>query len=272
MHDVSATAATHRRILVVDDNETNRQVAARIFLHLGCRLSFAVDGHAAIEAVQRQQFDLVLMDCHMPNLDGIAATKAIRAWESSQSRPATAIIAVSADVAQENRALCAAAGMNGFIAKPFNLAAAKRLLASNNGASTAPAAPASLALPAELFAHAQFMEIQQLMGARLCDLLTKFGIDAEQQLMRMRHAAQSQDAETLRHSAHKLKGSSASIGACALSARCAELERKALARQLDEVMSLIDAVAACHAQTSAAIATYLASLNVPRTTADVKAT
>lgn len=113
--------------------------------------------------------------------------------------------------------------------------------------------------PAALFDAARFMEVQQLLGARLVQLASKFQLDAEQQLIGMRSAALECSAEKLKHCAHKLKGASAGLAAYALAEHCAALERKAIHRQLDDLMPLIDTIADCYAQTRAALDSYLSN-------------
>jgi len=107
------------RLLVAEDNEVNCEVLAAMIAHLGHQAQFAHDGRAAVLAVQQGDFDLVLMDLHMPELDGIAATRAIRALPDGKA--ALPIIALTADAYAETRAACFDAGMNGFLSKPVSL-------------------------------------------------------------------------------------------------------------------------------------------------------
>lgn len=105
------------RVLVVDDHPANREVARLMLAPLGCEIVEAVDGIDAVERVQIQTFDLILMDVRMPRMDGIAATRAIRALpEPFCGAP---ILAVTADAMPEDAARCLAAGMNGHLAKPI---------------------------------------------------------------------------------------------------------------------------------------------------------
>ncbi|MCE3288038.1 MAG: hypothetical protein K0R83_50 [Caulobacter sp.] len=113
-----ALAERAPRILVVDDHPMNREVA-RLFLDaFGCEVSEAEDGAAAVEAAKAGGFDLILMDLRMPGVDGLAATRMIRALGGPVAR--TPILAVTADVMRDDVERCRAAGMNGHIPKPIN--------------------------------------------------------------------------------------------------------------------------------------------------------
>jgi signal transduction histidine kinase/CheY-like chemotaxis protein len=112
-------AAAPRNVLVVDDCAINRRVVTGLLRGRGHRCVEAVDGLEALAAIRREAFDAVLMDLHMPELDGIAATRAIRALEDPQ-RARVPVLALSADIGLNERRACEAAGIDGFIAKPFN--------------------------------------------------------------------------------------------------------------------------------------------------------
>ncbi len=103
------------RVLVVDDNAVNRLVAQRLLGLSGCEIDVASDGHAAMEVLARKDFDVVLMDVHMPELDGLEVTRRIRASPGAQPR----IIGVSASADSDDVRSCREAGMNDFLAKPI---------------------------------------------------------------------------------------------------------------------------------------------------------
>ncbi|RMG44214.1 MAG: response regulator [Acidobacteria bacterium] len=114
-----APAAASLRILVAEDNPVNQKVAERMLARLGHRVTLVANGKAAVEAVRAERFDLVLMDCQMPELDGYDATRAIRGLEGESA--ATPIVAMTANAAEEDRAACLAAGMDAVLVKPFQL-------------------------------------------------------------------------------------------------------------------------------------------------------
>jgi signal transduction histidine kinase/CheY-like chemotaxis protein len=116
---VEADEGRAPRILVVDDHQTNRDVAAVMLAAIGCETAMACDGLEAVAAVRDGDYDLVLMDVRMPNMDGLAATRSIRALPG---KAATPIVAMTADAMPEDVTRCLAAGMNAHIAKPVTMA------------------------------------------------------------------------------------------------------------------------------------------------------
>ena len=109
------------RVLVVEDNRTNQMVAGAMLAKSGCQCEFADNGVAALEAVRRTRFDLILMDCNMPEMDGYAATRHIRRLEQEQRRPHTPIVAMTANAQAGDEEACLAAGMDDYLAKPVTL-------------------------------------------------------------------------------------------------------------------------------------------------------
>ncbi|WP_426042801.1 response regulator [Brevundimonas sp. TWP2-3-4b1] len=130
------------RVLIVDDHATNREVARLMLAPLGCDIFEAVDGFEAVEMASAAHFDLILMDVRMPRMDGLAATKAIRALDGEFSR--MPILAVTADAMPEDAARCRAAGMDGHVAKPLThaslFAAIDAVMAGNDEAADEKAA------------------------------------------------------------------------------------------------------------------------------------
>ncbi|MCW2606369.1 MAG: hypothetical protein JWO60_1062 [Frankiales bacterium] len=123
----SASAAEDRtlRVLLVDDGAVNRMVGSALLESLGAVVDTAEDGWEALHAVRTADYDLVLMDCHMPGLDGIAATRALRATLPER----LPVVALTADASGREREACLAAGMNGFLTKPVNAATLSAVLA-----------------------------------------------------------------------------------------------------------------------------------------------
>ena len=113
--------ASAPRILVVDDNQTNRAVLLTLLSHLGVDGHFAVDGRDAVAMWERDRWDAILMDVHMPVMDGVEASRAIREGERRTGRPRTPIIAVTASVLTHERTLYADAGMDAMVPKPVEV-------------------------------------------------------------------------------------------------------------------------------------------------------
>jgi len=129
------------RVLVVEDNPVNRLVISSLLEKLEVQVSMAHDGQQAVQAVTQasasQSFDLILMDLHLPVLDGYAATAQIRQREAAQKLPRVPIIALTADAYEEIHDQCLAAGMDDFVTKPVSLTALKLALSQWLPSSTA---------------------------------------------------------------------------------------------------------------------------------------
>jgi len=108
------------RILIVDDDETNRMVLEEIFRKTGARIVIAEDGEQAVRICRQQGFDLILMDCRMPVMDGFEATRAIRAHLKQMDREDTVILALTADATPAAEEQCRRAGMDGYLVKPLD--------------------------------------------------------------------------------------------------------------------------------------------------------
>jgi signal transduction histidine kinase/CheY-like chemotaxis protein len=110
-----------RRLLLVEDNELNALLASRLITAIGFEVVSAANGMIAVETVERHAFDVILMDCQMPVMDGYDAARTIRRLESTSGKSRTPIIAVTAYALAGDREKCLAAGMDDFLAKPYAL-------------------------------------------------------------------------------------------------------------------------------------------------------
>jgi CheY-like chemotaxis protein len=113
--------ALQRRVLIADDNAVNRRLACKLLEKLGCTAELACHGRQAIEMWRGGQYDLIFMDCHMPELDGYQAVRLIREYESEGHLRRTPIVAMTAQAMQGDRERCLAAGMDDYISKPVKL-------------------------------------------------------------------------------------------------------------------------------------------------------
>ncbi len=116
----------HRRVLVAEDNAVNRQVAVGMLKRLGCEITAVVDGQEALDAVARERFDLLLMDCQMPRLDGYEATRLLREREPHGQR--LPVVAMTAHALPEDVARCLAVGMDDHLAKPITVERLRRVV------------------------------------------------------------------------------------------------------------------------------------------------
>ncbi|MDP3543021.1 MAG: response regulator [Elusimicrobiota bacterium] len=218
---------SHCRVLVVEDDKTNRKLAVLQLAALGVKADAASDGRQALEALTRAPYDLILMDCQMPDMDGFAATKEIRSGEEGRGRPA--IVAMTAGVLQADRVKCLEAGMDDFLAKPVQ----REDLAAMLDKWYRPIDAAVLARVRELTGAGPFR-----------GLIAGFLEDAEQRLTAMRAAAAAGRLDELERSAHALKGASADIGANGMRSLSARIEALAPSGDVWEIRRLIDSLAA----------------------------
>lgn len=121
LDSVARTQQTSRRVLIVDDNGVNRAITSKLLRHLGHVAESAVNGQEGIDKWAAQNYDLILMDCQMPVMDGFQATRRIRELEKASSRPRCVIVALTASVEPSDRQRCLQAGMDSFLAKPIAL-------------------------------------------------------------------------------------------------------------------------------------------------------
>jgi signal transduction histidine kinase/CheY-like chemotaxis protein/HPt (histidine-containing phosphotransfer) domain-containing protein len=132
----------HARVLLAEDFAINREIATALLQGLGCSVVHAVDGSVALDLVQREAFDLVFMDCQMPVMDGLEATRQIRNWERRQpGRAALPIVALTANALTGDREMCLAAGMDDHLAKPVTGAKLAEALAAHLAEGAAAAVP-----------------------------------------------------------------------------------------------------------------------------------
>jgi len=218
------------RILLVEDNAINREVAIALLSGAGLAVDTAENGREAVDRVRASAYDLVLMDIQMPEMDGLEATRVIRAMAGSTASNADLpILAMTANVFEEDRNACLEAGMNDFVAKPIDLNSLFSTLAMwlpgqeqedsvETPATTVPADGAGAINPQALI---------KLFGdnpARHLDLLQKFIDESEGIIAELDAACAERDAKQLAFHAHKLKTPSRLVGADSLADVCLALE------------------------------------------------
>jgi PAS domain S-box-containing protein len=230
-------------LLVVDDNAVNRTVAAEMLRKRGYRVEVACNGAEAVAATARERFAVVLMDLHMPVMDGYEATKAIRIAEGKG--PRAAIVAMTSDTLDSVREACFAAGMDDHLAKPVTgemlAAAIERWRA---GSRLAPAAAAGadkvetdldLGVLRQITAETGGQENSQLIR----DLAGLFREDSRRGLKQVADALRQKDARGVARAAHALKGSSGQLGAARTEAISAELQAVAETGELGSAKALL---------------------------------
>jgi signal transduction histidine kinase/CheY-like chemotaxis protein len=232
-----APIVSMRRVLLVEDNAVNRQVAVGFLSHLGQRVSVAVDGIEAVQRATAESFDLILMDMQMPNMDGIEATRRIRALGGRNF--VVPIVAMTANASDDDRRLCEEAGMTGFQSKPISLTQLRELLVSvfgNTDVVIAPADAAGVVEPTQASEHedpfqsmfkARRSEIVSALGESDFDeLVESFFAEAAAILDDIRKASASGDSRGVDRALHTLKGASANVGFARLAATSQSLRAK----------------------------------------------
>ena len=232
------------RVLLAEDNPVNQDVASRQLARLGIEAHVAGNGREAVEALARASYDVVLMDCYMPEMDGFAATAEIRRRETGIGRH-TPIVAMTASALAGDRERCLRAGMDDYVSKPVKLEKLREVLAHWAGAAAAPSAPgAAVDATGETVDMSALEELRsyQLEGETdaLERLIAKFLDSARDECAEARAALSRGDPETLRRVVHSLKGSSGMFGARRLSALSARIEELAKHRTLGEAVPLVD--------------------------------
>ncbi|MEO5340480.1 MAG: response regulator [Magnetococcus sp. MYC-9] len=222
------------RLLVVDDVETNRLFLKDALQMLGIdSVVLACDGLQALQRLQQQPFDLVLMDCQMPGMDGFATTRALRQWESTQATGRqTPVVALTAGLLSDDPEPCLVAGMDGFLGKPLTLHALWDLLnrflpRDADGVSPTEAAPPTARedeTPALLDRQALDEKRRRLGKERHGHLLHTFLRDLTTNMAMLHGAVQAGDAAALMKTAHALKGCCGVVHAVGMSQLCQELE------------------------------------------------
>ena len=231
------------RILLTEDNPVNQKLALRLLAKMGYRADVAGNGLEAIQAVERQRYDLILMDVQMPEMDGLEATRQIVSrWPQDRPR----IIAMTADAMQGDREKCLEAGMDDYLTKPIRtpeLVAAIEGTSRRDGAA-GPHWPSDPVEPA--VDRVTIDRLVESMGDAefVADLLETFTTDAPAMLDEIDSAIGNADAGTTRRIAHTLKSNAATFGARSLSEACRRLEHAAKEGDLGGAPDLAQAIRA----------------------------
>jgi CheY-like chemotaxis protein len=237
------------RILVAEDAPMNQRVALLLLAKLGCEADVVSNGREALEAVRARRYDVVLMDVHMPEMDGLEASREIvAALPERAARPV--IVAVTAHAMTGDRERCLAAGMDHYLAKPLRpdelyavLAKVRARVdgmaprvgdaptaASGNDHAEVAASSAQRALPqAEALDEAVLAALARSMGddvEAVREMVSAFLETAPELLDALEQASRREDRHAMRTAAHQLRPNAVMFGASTLGARCAELEAR----------------------------------------------
>ena len=239
----SALPVLNRHVLLAEDSDINAEIATALLHDLGCTVVRAADGEEAVQYFGADRFDLVLMDCQMPVMDGFAATGQIRHIEAGRAGRRTPIVALTANSLSGDRERCLAAGMDDHVAKPFRRAQLRTAMARWVGAGSgsgfgalgseiaarrSPATPAALVTPStsvpvrlgNIDRQALLTQLQiggRLRPALVAKVIGLFLSDTPAILEALEQGLQHQDRSAVERAVHTLKSSAASVGAFALS-------------------------------------------------------
>jgi two-component system, sensor histidine kinase and response regulator len=248
------------KILLAEDNLVNQQLAARILEKRGHSVEVVGDGKKALAALSRAQFDLVLMDIQMPELDGFQTTAAIRAREDS-SGARIPIVALTAHAMTGDRERCLAAGMDAYLSKPLRahelIATIEALIPDLPPSVPSNGARADSQASGQSFDRAALLDIVEGDLTLLRELITIFLADTPALLADLRQAVGQRDARRIVALSHRLRGSVANFQAQAAVAGAQQLEEMAGRGDLDEV----DTVVASFERSTAELMEGLKSIN-----------
>ena len=238
-------------VLLAEDNPVNQEVAIGMLMALGCQVDLAENGVEALKAATNKRYDLILMDCHMPEMDGFRSTSELRHIEAEQGIDRTPVIALTADVQKGIQEECRNAGMDDYLSKPFNQSKLADLLRKWLLTEEEPAPPEETPNVPSVTTDGvldpepltQLRSLEEMSGR---DVLSKaighFLQQAPGDVVVLRQAAEAQDAETLRRIAHSLKSGSANLGAMGLSELCKQLEANAREEQLKNALEWVESI------------------------------
>ena len=237
------------RILLVEDNYVNQQVAQSMLQKLGITADIANNGLEAIEALEKREYDLVLMDVQMPEMDGFEATRHIRDQQSSVLDHHVPIIAMTAHAMKGYKESCLEAGMDDYIPKPVSLQSLRRLLEKWQNLPQKEAylddmipeeKKSSVNLP--IFDKEEVLERVMNDKKTASKIIKIFLEDTPKQINALRECIERGELDKVSWYAHKIKGSSSNMGGIALSSVAAEMEIAGNEGKIDKITALMPEV------------------------------
>ena len=262
------------QVLVVEDNPVNLLVISKILQHFGLGIDTAQDGAEAVEQVRQQDYDVIIMDVQMPNMNGYDATRAIRERERRLGLARTPIIAMTANAMHGDREKCIEAGMDDYLSKPVKADHLKNLLRqwlpmqggidtrlpaepSPPTASEVPGGPEGPAPAAsdrdDVLDQEILTELSEIMEEGFVGLIREYLDNAPTLMDDIAAAVAARDAESLVLPAHSLKSSSANLGAMRVSALAKELEFIGREERMDEAATPWEALRTAYAKAEKAL-------------------
>lgn len=251
-----AAGQSRGMVLLVEDNPVNLLVTQRLIQLSSFDFISAENGEVALELLQQQPFDMVLMDCQMPVMDGYTATQAWRAIEKAKGLPHMPIIAMTANAMAEDRQKCLDAGMDDYLSKPVDRKlmqqimmkwlkkeASQKPISNNKAAGKQVVSKQATILNEDKSSSLDYEivnDLQDLMGSDYQSLIRIYLEDSPKLISQLLSALQNNDCMALISPSHTLKSSSANLGAVTLSKIAMNIERSARAGDIDLPVSAKD--------------------------------
>lgn len=229
-------ASPSLRVLLAEDNTTNQLVALRILEQLGHRADAVANGAEAIAAFNAGHYDLILMDVMMPEMDGLTATRRIRAVESEGCH--IAVVGLTAGARPEDLAECLNAGMDAVATKPITKRRLQTAIAEGLSARRQPSVSVNLPV-----SGARILELREELGeGHLAEIFQLFAQSTREHISNLRQVAADCDYIRLAREVHAIAGAAGNVGATALAERAARLEHAAASLTEAQILAEIDAI------------------------------
>ena len=244
------------RILLADDHATNQKLGLMILRRLGYRADVAANGLEVLGALERQRYDVVLMDVEMPEMDGLVATRAIR---EKYGDTGLRIVAMTANAMRGDRERFLAAGMDDYVSKPIRVEALVQALtacAANGGTTAAEQPPETQSAEADMLDAEALATLLEVIGgdeAALAELIESFLGEGPKLCSSLAAAAEAGDTDALQRAAHTMKSSARDFGAIDLAIWCQELEALGKAGDLTAVGDRVTAIETQYRQVEQAL-------------------
>jgi PAS domain S-box-containing protein len=243
LNQATLAAINGAHILLAEDNLFNQQVASEFLQEAGAVVSIAANGKEALALLQHRHFDCVLMDMQMPIMDGLEATRLIRANVAMAGIP---VIAMTANVSNEDRERCRVAGMDDFVSKPFKLDALYTTLANwLPKQSILPVVPVSTPAEITLAGDPDIIDLSilaEMMGAKkekVLDFARRFITSSKADITEIEKALVREDFESLRALGHRAKSPARMVGAMGFADLCQKLEHCAHSGELEKARDIV---------------------------------
>jgi len=249
------------KVLLAEDNPVNQEVAVSMLEILGCEYELAESGKEVLAILEANVFDIILMDCQMPGMDGFEATAEIRRLEKADPGSHIPVIAVTANAMEGDREQCISAGMDDYLSKPFSQGQLADILqqwcgdAVTENTEQSPGSERPQAVVADyeekpaddpVINQESLDNIRQLQRPGKPDLLKKivslYMNDSPGLLNALREALEQGDAVQVRMHAHRFKSGSANLGALRLAELCKQLEEMGRNNELDDALILLNRI------------------------------